>query len=130
MTGWQVRSNGTPRWPRVPLPPIAAPGMPTSHGKRDDRQSNGLNEEAMRILLVEDERRLASTLAKGIRAGGDVVLTAYNGTDGLWLGSEEQFDAIVLDIMLPGLSGYEVLRQLRARQVWTPVLMLTSKDGE
>jgi two-component system response regulator VanR len=104
--------------------------MPTSHGQRDDRLSNGLNEEAMRILLVEDERRLASTLAKGMRAGGDVVLTASNGTDGLWLGSEEQFDAIVLDIMLPGLSGYEVLRQLRARQVWTPVLMLTSKDGE
>jgi two-component system OmpR family response regulator len=104
--------------------------MPTSHGQCDDRLSNGLNEEAMRILLVEDERRLASTLAKGMRAGGDVVLTASNGTDGLWLGSEEQFDAIVLDIMLPGLSGYEVLRQLRARQVWTPVLMLTSKDGE
>ncbi len=84
----------------------------------------------MRILLVEDESRLASTISKGLRAEGFVVVEAANGPDGLWLASEEKFDAIVLDIMLPGLSGYEVLRQLRARSVWTPVLMLTAKDGE
>jgi two-component system OmpR family response regulator len=84
----------------------------------------------MRVLLVEDEPRLAKTLAKGMRAEGFVVVAAANGADGLWHGSEENFDAIVLDIMLPGLSGYEVLRQLRARKVWTPVLMLTAKDGE
>jgi two-component system, OmpR family, response regulator len=84
----------------------------------------------MRILLVEDEPRLAKTLAKGMRAEGFVVVTTADGQEALWRGSEEQFDAIVLDIMLPGLSGYEVLRQLRARKVWTPVLMLTAKDGE
>jgi two-component system OmpR family response regulator len=84
----------------------------------------------MRILLVEDEPRLASTIAKGLGAEGFVVVEALNGPDGLWRASEEHFDAIVLDIMLPGLSGYEVLRQLRARRVWTPVLMLTAKDGE
>jgi two-component system OmpR family response regulator len=84
----------------------------------------------MRILLVEDEPRLSKTLAKGLRAEGFVVVATSNGPDGLWYASEESFDAIVLDIMLPGLSGYEVLRQLRARKVWTPVLMLTAKDGE
>ncbi len=84
----------------------------------------------MRVLLVEDEARLVLALVKGLRAAGIVVVTASNGTDGLWHGTEEQFDVIVLDIMLPGLSGYEVLRQLRARDVWTPVLMLTAKDGE
>jgi two-component system, OmpR family, response regulator len=84
----------------------------------------------MRILLVEDEPRLSATVSKSLRAEGFVVVEAANGQDGLWRATEEQFDAIVLDIMLPGLSGYEVLRQLRARKVWTPILMLTAKDGE
>lgn len=84
----------------------------------------------MRVLLVEDEARLAVALMKGLRAAGVVVVAASNGTDGLWHGTEDDFDVIVLDIMLPGLSGYEVLRQLRSRNVWTPVLMLTAKDGE
>ena len=84
----------------------------------------------MRILLVEDEPRLATTVCKGLQAEGFVVVTASDGADGLWHATEEQFDVIVLDIMLPGLSGYEVLRRLRAREVWTPVLMLTAKDGE
>ena len=84
----------------------------------------------MRILLVEDEPRLAATVSKGLQAEGFVVVRASNGGDGLWHATEEQIDAIVLDIMLPGLSGYEVLRRLRAREVWTPVLMLTAKDGE
>src|SRR5215475_12088628 len=84
----------------------------------------------MRILLVEDEPRLAKTLAKGMRAEGFVVVATAYGQEALWRGAEEQFDTIVLDIMLPSLSGYEVLRQLRARKIWTPVLMLTAKDGE
>ena len=84
----------------------------------------------MKVLLVEDEQRLASTLAKGLRAEGFVVVTAFNGVDGLWQAVENDFDVIVLDIMLPGLSGYEVLRRMRAQDVWTPVLMLTAKDGE
>jgi two-component system OmpR family response regulator len=84
----------------------------------------------VRILLVEDEPRLSKTLAKGMRAEGFVVVVTADGCDGLWYASEESFDAIVLDIMLPGLSGYEVLRQLRGRKVWTPVLILTAKDGE
>ncbi|MCB0939202.1 MAG: response regulator transcription factor [Mycobacterium sp.] len=84
----------------------------------------------MRVLVVEDEPRLANTLAVGLGAEGFVVVTADNGTDGLWRATEETFDLVVLDIMLPGLSGYEVLRRMRAQGVWTPVLMLTAKDGE
>src|SRR5581483_8916382 len=61
---------------------------------------------------------------------GFVVVAVDTGTEGLHEASENSFDVVVLDIMLPGLSGYEVLRQLRARGVWTPVLMLTAKDGE
>jgi two-component system OmpR family response regulator len=79
---------------------------------------------------VEDEPRLASTLTMGLQAEGFRAQTATTGDEGLWQASEHHFDVIVLDIMLPGMSGYEVLRQLRAREIWTPVLMLTAKDGE
>ncbi|HTQ16802.1 response regulator transcription factor [Mycobacterium sp.] len=84
----------------------------------------------MRVLLVEDEERLSSMVAMGLRAEGFVVVTAATGDDGLYEATEHQFDVIVLDIMLPGRSGYEVLRRLRSAAVWTPVLMLTAKDGE
>jgi two-component system OmpR family response regulator len=84
----------------------------------------------MKVLVVEDEPLLASTLAIGLRAEGCVVVGASNGIDGLSHAVEDEFDAIVLDIMLPGLNGYEVLRRMRTRDVWTPVLMLTAKDGE
>src|SRR5882757_1186929 len=84
----------------------------------------------MKVLVVEDEPLLASTLAIGLRAEGCAVVGSSNGIDGLSQAVENDFDVIVLDIMLPGLSGYEVLRRMRARDVWTPVLMLTAKDGE
>jgi two-component system OmpR family response regulator len=84
----------------------------------------------MKVLVVEDEPRLATTLAMGLRAEGCVVVNAGDGVEGLFQATEDTFDVIVLDIMLPGLSGYEVLRQMRGRQNWTPVLMLTAKDGE
>jgi len=84
----------------------------------------------VRVLLVEDEERLSSMVAMGLRAEGFVVVTAATGDDGLYEATEHQFDVIVLDIMLPGRSGYEVLRRLRSAAVWTPVLMLTAKDGE
>jgi two-component system OmpR family response regulator len=84
----------------------------------------------VKVLVVEDEPRLASTLRLGLTAEGFVVVTVASGVDGLWQVSENQFDVVVLDIMLPGLSGYEVLRQMRAREIWTPVLMLTAKDGD
>lgn len=84
----------------------------------------------MKVLVVEDESRLAKTLAVGLSAEGFVVVTVDNGTDGLWRATDETFDVVVLDIMLPGLSGYEVLRRMRAEGIWTPVLMLTAKDGD
>ena len=84
----------------------------------------------MRVLLVEDERRLAQTIKNGLTDHGFVVELAHTGDDGLWLATESQFDVVVLDIMLPGIHGYKVLEELRRRKIWTPVLMLTAKDGE
>ncbi|TDZ42843.1 response regulator transcription factor [Mycobacteroides franklinii] len=84
----------------------------------------------MRVLLVEDEPLLAETVTAGLIAEGFIVVTAANGVDGLWHATNNQFDVIVLDIMLPGLNGYEVLRKMRTSEVWTPVLMLTAKDGD
>jgi DNA-binding response OmpR family regulator len=84
----------------------------------------------VRVLVVEDERRLADGLRAGLVAEGFAVDVAYNGTDGLWRAREVSYDAIVLDIMLPGLNGYRVCETLRRDNVWTPILMLTAKDGE
>ena len=84
----------------------------------------------MRVLLVEDEPRLSATLCRGLTAEGFVVVAVGTGVDGLHEAVENSFDVVILDIMLPGHSGYEVLRRMRAQDVWTPVLMLTAKDGE
>ncbi|WP_409434695.1 response regulator transcription factor [Mycobacterium sp. SMC-14] len=84
----------------------------------------------MRILLVEDEARLAETVRRGLVAEGFVVDVEHDGADGLAAATTGDYDVVVLDIMLPGLSGYQVVRELRAQQVWTPVLMLSAKDGE
>ncbi|GIJ67201.1 response regulator transcription factor [Virgisporangium ochraceum] len=87
----------------------------------------------MRVLLVEDEENLAATVRDGLAAEGFTTDVAADGVDGLWAATETPhgaYDVIVLDLMLPGLNGYEVCRQLRAREVWTPVLVLTAKDGE
>ncbi|MEP7111810.1 MAG: response regulator transcription factor [Ilumatobacteraceae bacterium] len=84
----------------------------------------------MRVLVVEDEVRQAAALKRGLEAEGFAVDVASNGTDGLWLATEQPYDAIVLDVMLPGLNGFKVCAELRAKQIWTPVLMLTAKDGE
>jgi two-component system OmpR family response regulator len=83
-----------------------------------------------RVLVVEDEPGIATALRRGLTADGFSVDVAPNGEDGLWRATEFAYDAIVLDIMLPKLSGYEVLKRLRAAEVWSPVLMLTAKDGE
>ena len=84
----------------------------------------------MRVLVVEDETRLAEGLRRGFEAEGFAVDVAANGTDGLWLARENQYSVIVLDIMLPGISGYRICETLRAERDWTPILMLTAKDGE
>ncbi len=84
----------------------------------------------MRVLVVDDERRLARSLRVGLEAEGFSVDVAHDGTDGLWLAREHEYDAIVLDLMLPGINGYQVCATLRAEKNWTPILMLTAKDGE
>jgi DNA-binding response OmpR family regulator len=84
----------------------------------------------MRVLVVEDEKRLAAGLKKGLEAEGFAADVALDGTDGLWMARENPYDAIVLDIMLPGMNGYQVCATLREEEVWTPILMLTAKDGE
>ena len=82
------------------------------------------------MLIVEDEANLATAVAQGLRAEGYDVEVSHDGDDGLWRASEGQFDAIVLDVMLPGMNGYVICRTLRERDIWTPILMLTAKDGE
>ncbi len=84
----------------------------------------------VRVLLVEDEDELATALSMGLRAEGFIVVNAATGIEGLYEATCNDYDVVILDIMLPGHSGYEVLRRMRAAHVWTPVLMLTAKDGE
>jgi DNA-binding response OmpR family regulator len=84
----------------------------------------------MRILVVDDEVRLADGVRRGLEAEGFAVDVAHNGVDGLWRAREVSYDAIVLDLMMPGMSGWKVCEALRAEGNWTPVLMLTAKDGE
>jgi len=84
----------------------------------------------MRVLVVEDEPRLARALQRGLTAEGYAVDLAADGLAGLEAARHEGYDAVVLDIMLPGLSGYRIVRALRAESNWVPVLMLSAKDGE
>ncbi len=84
----------------------------------------------MRMLVVEDEPRLAQALKDGLMGEGFAVDVAPDGLEGLHLARMHRYDAVVLDIMLPRMSGYDVCRTLRAEKVWTPILMLTAKDGE
>ena len=84
----------------------------------------------MRVLVVEDEVALADGIRRGLEAEGFAADVAHDGTDGLSMALEHDYDAIVLDIMLPGLNGYKVCAAIRESEVWTPILMLTAKDGE
>ena len=84
----------------------------------------------MRVLVVEDEKRLAAGLRNGLEAEGFAVDVALDGTDGLWMAREILYDAIVLDLMLPGINGYEVCATLRQEGVWSPILILTAREAE
>jgi two-component system, OmpR family, response regulator len=83
----------------------------------------------MKILVVEDEPKMAALVARALREDGHPADIAERGEDALWMAQRAEYDAIVLDVMLPGLDGFEVLRRLRAEKVWTPVLMLTARDA-
>lgn len=84
----------------------------------------------MRILLVEDESRLAEVIRRGLVAEGFVVEVAGDGLVGFDAALGGGYDVLILDIMLPSMSGYDIVRELRAARIWTPVLMLSAKDGE
>lgn len=82
----------------------------------------------MRILIIEDDRKVASFLTKGLREEGYVVDTAHDGEDGLHRAVVNEYDLVLLDVMLPGRTGFEVVRELRSRESTVPVLMLTARD--
>jgi DNA-binding response OmpR family regulator len=84
----------------------------------------------VRILVVEDDEHLGRSIRRGLGAEGFATDLAHNGVDGLWRAREGDYDVVVLDIMLPGLNGYQVCAELRRAGNWTPILMLTAKDGE
>lgn len=82
------------------------------------------------MLLVEDEVGLADAIARGLASEGFEVEAVHDGREGLERARDRRYDAVILDIMLPGMNGYQICRTLRAEEVWTPILMLTAKDGE
>ena len=84
----------------------------------------------MRILVVDDDAHVAGSVRRGLEGEGYAVDVAFDGTEGHWLASENPYDAMVLDSMLPGMSGDELCARLRAAGVWTPILMLTARSGE
>ncbi len=86
--------------------------------------------DGVKVLLVDDEPRLVDAVQRGLAAEGFQVDVARDGEQGLWMAREGSYDVIVLDIMLPKLNGYRVCQSLRDEEIWTPVLMLTAKDGE
>jgi two-component system OmpR family response regulator len=83
----------------------------------------------MRVLIVEDELRMASLIRRGLAQEGLSVDVAMSGEEALWMAPATEYDAIVLDVMLPGISGFETCRRLRTNGVWAPVLMLTARDS-
>jgi two-component system, OmpR family, response regulator len=83
----------------------------------------------MRILVVEDEAKMAALLQRGLQSEGIAADTAGTGEDALWMAASTEYDAIILDVMLPGIDGFETCRRLRAESVWSPVLMLTARDA-
>ena len=84
----------------------------------------------MKILLVEDDKKIATVVKRGLEAEGFTVDVAVDGDDGFWLATQGSYDLIQLDIILPGRNGFLVCADLRTRDIWTPIIMLTAKDGD
>ncbi|MEO7837381.1 MAG: response regulator transcription factor [Acidimicrobiales bacterium] len=84
----------------------------------------------MKILVIEDDMKIATAVTRGLQAEGFSVEVSLDGPDGLWRAREGAYDLIVLDIMLPGRNGFQVCADLRREGNWTPILMLTAKDGD
>ena len=97
---------------------------------RDGARLSGSKGTVVKVLVVEDDEPLAAALQRGLRDGGFNVTVAHDGNVALDHTIDTTFDVIVLDLMVPGLNGYRILSELRARNDWTPVLVLTAKQGE
>jgi two-component system OmpR family response regulator len=83
----------------------------------------------MRVLVIEDDVKMAVLIHRGLRGDGMAADVAITGEDALWMAAATEYDALVLDVMLPGMDGFDVCRRLRADNVWTPILMLTARDA-
>jgi two-component system, OmpR family, response regulator len=83
----------------------------------------------MRVLIVEDDKRMGAAIRRGLQAEDIVADVATNGEDALWMAGATDFDVLVLDVMLPGIDGFETCRRLREGAVWTPIIMLTARDA-
>jgi two-component system, OmpR family, response regulator len=83
----------------------------------------------MRVLIVEDDKRMGAAIRRGLQAENIVADVATNGEDALWMAGATDFDVLVLDLMLPGIDGFETCRRLRDAQVWTPIIMLTARGA-
>lgn len=84
----------------------------------------------MRVLIIDDEAQFADAVRRGLEAEHFAVDVSHDGADGLWRARENDYDAVILDVMLPGLNGFRVCRRLRDDGNWVPILMLTAKDGD
>jgi two-component system, OmpR family, response regulator len=84
----------------------------------------------MKVLVVEDDARIAAAVQRGLDAEGFAVEVSFDGDDGLWRATEHHYDLLIVDLMLPGRDGFEICRKLREQGNWTPILVLTARDGE
>ncbi len=99
------------------------------HGREETAPNPSPYDDPVRVLVVEDETKMASVLRRALEREGYAVDLAGSGQDAVWLGTENDYDAIVLDVMMPPPDGFEVCRTLRAKGRWAPVLLLTARDG-
>jgi two-component system, OmpR family, response regulator len=93
------------------------------------RLTSAAHNGSVRVLIVEDQAKLAALLARGLREEGHAADVAERGEDALWMAAAAPYDVVVLDLMLPGIDGFETCRRLRQSDIWTPVLMLTARDA-
>lgn len=84
----------------------------------------------MKLLLIEDDKKIATAVKRGLEGDGFTVEVAFDGTNGLWMATEGSYDVLIVDLMLPGKNGFVICRELREKQNWTPILVLTAKDGD
>lgn len=109
---------------------ISQPGSASWWAELPGTRATTKGPAAVRVLVVEDEPGLAETVRRGLAQDGFVVDVVHDGQDAVWAATETEYDVMVLDIMLPKLNGYDVVKQLRAQGNWVPILMLSAKDGD